>query len=638
MKRIISVVLSIMMAISLASCANAAAGTQPDLTNGANSATDTQSNSAANGTNSETDSQSGSAATGANSTTEANAGANSAAGADAVADTQSGSAANVTNAATGSTSTTTNAGTETTAEQPKTKAEDLDIAWDSSATRLSFISKIATITKGGTYVVSGNIPDGQIVINNESDELVRLVLNGVNLTNPRGAAIYAKACDKLLIILADGTQNTITDGGANFVYDDMAEEKPNAAIWSKNDLTINGKGSLTVNAGFNNGVGTNDDLLIASGNIVVNAVNHALKGKDTVTVLDGAIKLSTTEGDGIQTDNTEENGNIFINGGTLTFSVADDGIHADNVLEISGGKIVILKAYEGLEGAVINILGGDIDITASDDGVNAAGGSSNGTTAERPMGTRPTGDTVPTDGTASADSTAPQGGGFGGRSGGVPPTDGTLPADGTAPANGTAPQGGGFGGRGGVPPTDGTVPATGTVPQSGGFDSFSAKSSYSLNISGGNITVHAGRDCLDSNGTVNISGGNLYLISDMHTGGDGAIDPDGEISITGGTIVYDGSNTTGRFGANSPQSFIYTATAIKQGDSVTVSKSGKTLLTFTATQSMAALAVSVKGITAGESYDVSINGSVSSVTAGTGGSGMGGMGGGRGMGGRAMGG
>ena len=505
-----------------------------------------------------------------------------------------------------------------TAEQPKTKKEDLDATWDDTAITLTFVDHIATITDAGTYIVSGNIENGQILIDNQTDELVRLVLDGINLTNPTGTAIYAKACDKLLIILADGTQNTITDGGANFVYADEVNQEPNAAIWAKNDLTIGGGGSLTVNAGFNNGVQTKDDLLIANGSVSVNALNHALKGKDSVTVLDGNITLATTQGDGIQTDNDIENGNIFIRGGILNIAVADDGIHADNTLEISDGQINITKSYEGLEAAIVKISGGDINIASDDDGINAAGGSGNGNNAQWPMGGRPTGQGQPgqrpTDDNTSGqfpmgerptDGTSP---------GERPPMDGQRPTDGTFP-----PMDGSF-------PTD-QMPPTDWAGQNIGRDNFATNSPYSLNISGGNITVFAGFDCLDSNGALNISGGHLVLSSGIHGGGDGALDADGQITITGGTIIYDGSNTRGSYSADSTQSYVYHATAIKTGDVVVISKNGQEIIGFTTTLDMAGLAVSTPDITAGESYYISINGSSASAIAGTGG--MSGMVGGR---------
>jgi hypothetical protein len=156
---------------------------------------------------------------------------------------------------------------------------------------------------------------------------------------------------------------------------------------------------------------------------------------------------------------------------------------------------------------------------------------------------------------------------------------------------------------------------------------------YSINISGGNVKVHAGRDALDSNGTINISGGTILAISDAHNGGDSAIDADGETIVTGGTIIYDGSSESGRFGTGSTQSYLYSPTAIKAGDKIIVSKNNAEIVNLTATADMSALGISTPDIAEGDSLTVTINGAVSTVTAGVSGgnSGMGGgMSGGRG--------
>ena len=201
---------------------------------------------------------------------------------------------------------------------------------------------VVTISQAGTYVVSGTLTNGQIVVDATKDDRVHLVLNGVEITNRTGAAIYAPVCDKLILTLADGTNNTVTDGGSNFSYTLVDDEEPNAAIFSKNDLTINGTGTLTVNAGFNNGIGTKDDLLIVSGNFIINAANHGLRGNDSVGIVSGMFDI-TAGSDGIRTNNdsNESRGWIHIEDGTFDIKAQKDGIQAENNLSITGGVFII---------------------------------------------------------------------------------------------------------------------------------------------------------------------------------------------------------------------------------------------------------------------------------------------------------
>jgi hypothetical protein len=434
------------------------------------------------------------------------------------------------------------------------KAEDLDSAWNATtAVKIAFnqtsISvdgsgatvnrNIVTITRAGTYVVSGTLSDGQIRIAATKKDVVRLVLNNTNITNSTGAPIYASQCDKLIITLAPGAKNTLTDGGSRFVYASAADEEPNAALFSKDDLSINGTGALTVNAGFNNGIGTKDDFVIAGGNITVNAANHGLRGNDSVTILGGVFVINST-GDGVHSK-----GDIIISGGDFALTTKDDGIHSDKDLYISGGNIRVLASYEGLEAEHIYISAGTISVVATDDGINAASGTA------------------------------------------------------------SAATGGRFG-RGG----------------------FSPPGNYSINISGGAITVRAGSDGLDSNGSINISGGTVVVLSSArNTMGDGAIDADGAVTFTGGTIIYGGTSTGNSPGGASTQSYVYIDTPIPANNTISVRSGGTTLITFTPPTDCRYLVLSSPDIVNGRNYEI-YNGTnrIAAPVAGTGG----GMGGGRG--------
>lgn len=202
---------------------------------------------------------------------------------------------------------------------------------------------IITISAEGTYVVSGTLTDGQIIVDVTNEDRIHLILSGADITNQTGAAIHAPQCDKVVLTLADGSNNTVTDGGSNFAYTLVDSEEPNAAVFVKDDLTINGTGTLTVNAGFNNGIGTKDDLLIVSGNLIINAVNHGIRGNDSVGIMDGTFNI-TAGNDGIKTSNdkNENKGWVIIQGGTFDIKSQDDGIQAANTLTITGGVFNIM--------------------------------------------------------------------------------------------------------------------------------------------------------------------------------------------------------------------------------------------------------------------------------------------------------
>lgn len=226
-----------------------------------------------------------------------------------------------------------------------------------------------------------------MIVSAVSSDDVQLVLNGVNITADQNAAIYCTEADKLILTLAAGTDNTVTDA-TNFTYTDTTAEEPDAAIFSKIDLTINGSGSLTVNANYNNGIGTKDDLVIAGGTFVINAANDGLRGRDSVTVLDGNFTI-ISNGDGIQSNNDEDTskGWILLEGGTYYITSGNDAVQAETLMEISGGTYELLagggnsaavsdttESYKGIKaGTNITISGGNFVVDSADDSIHANG-------------------------------------------------------------------------------------------------------------------------------------------------------------------------------------------------------------------------------------------------------------------------
>ncbi len=230
-----------------------------------------------------------------------------------------------------------------------------------------------TITAAGSYVISGTLTNGQLAVDADGDEDVRLTFNGVNITNSSSAAFYIKKAEKVIVTLADGSENSLVSSGA-FVQTD--DNKVDGAVFSKEDLTLNGGGSLTITSAEGHGIVSKDSLVLTGGSVTVTAAKHGVQAKDDFRMLAGDLNITSGK-DGVHAENDDDEtlGFVYIEGGNITVSADDDGIHAENYLTVEGGNIEILKSYEGLEAKKITVDGGTVNVNASDDGLNAAGGA-----------------------------------------------------------------------------------------------------------------------------------------------------------------------------------------------------------------------------------------------------------------------
>lgn len=200
-----------------------------------------------------------------------------------------------------------------------------------------------TITAAGYYDVTGTLTDGSLIVDAGKNAKVFIRLNGVYITCADDAAIRVNQADKVFLTLAEGTENAVTSGET---YSETAlADKTDGAIFSHDDLTINGSGSLTVTAAYKHGIAANDSLRITGGSITVTAP------ADTIHVNDA----------------------LRITGASLTLTAGDDAIHSDTSIAILGGSITVTDCYEGIEALEILIEAGDITITSTDDGINACG-------------------------------------------------------------------------------------------------------------------------------------------------------------------------------------------------------------------------------------------------------------------------
>lgn len=411
-----------------------------------------------------------------------------------------------------------------------------------------------TITSAGSYIISGTLTDGSIKVNCSEKGTVRLILNGASISSSSTAPVVVEEAKKVLVTLADGTTNTITDKTRQSVDD----EDFSSAVYSKADLVFNGSGTLNVNAGYRNGIKSTDDLKVVSGTFNITSNEDGIIGKDFLGIKDGKFTIKsgsdgmkstydtdTSKGNIVITggefditasnDGIHCNEDILISGGNLTISSGDDGVHADDNLQVDGGTIDIKKCCEGLEGVQITLNDGDISIVASDDGINAADGSSS--------------------------------------------------------------SGMGMGGF-------------------GGGQASSSDSSVLLTINGGNIFVNAGGDGLDSNGNIVMNGGNVTVLGPT-SDGDTALDFDGAFTINGGVLMAFGSSgmletptsaqngccivtTLGTVSANSAFSLM--------------DSSGNVIMSYTPTKNYASAIVYSSDIKNGSTYTVTAGSTTQSIT------------------------
>lgn len=238
-----------------------------------------------------------------------------------------------------------------------------------SSSSVSISDSTVTISSGGTYIISGTLSDGQILVNAGKDDEVQLILNGCDITSSDSAAIYAAGAGKVFVTLEKDSKNTLANGGT---FNTNSEEKINGVIFCKDDLTLNGEGSLEITSPDANGIVCKDNLVIAGGTYQIDCAKNAIKANDSITVLGGDITITGCN-DGLHSENDNDDtlGTILIQGGTFDITAVDDAIHGTSLVTIDDGSIKI-NAAEGIEGTCITINGGTIDISASDDGINAA--------------------------------------------------------------------------------------------------------------------------------------------------------------------------------------------------------------------------------------------------------------------------
>jgi hypothetical protein len=237
-----------------------------------------------------------------------------------------------------------------------------------SGSNVTVAGGTVTITEPGSYEITGTLNNGSVQVDTASVGAVELILNGASITNSTSSALYVANADAVTVNLTAGTIKSLTDATT---YTNA--EEPDAALFSTADLTIGGTGTLNVRGNYQDGIAGKDDLVIQSGTVTVTAKDDAIRGKDSLTVNGGTVNATSTSGDGLKSNEDEAGkGVVTITDGTINVSSGDDGIKAQNTLNVSGGAINITKSYEALEALELTISGGTINVVSTDDAINAA--------------------------------------------------------------------------------------------------------------------------------------------------------------------------------------------------------------------------------------------------------------------------
>jgi len=506
-----------------------------------------------------------------------------------------------------------------------------------------------TISSSGVYVLSGKLTDGQLLVNTQDKDTVRLVLNGVTLASSNSAPIYIQKANKVIISLPDNTQNTLSDG-KDYIRTDASSDEPSAALFSKSDLVINGNGSLTIKANYNDGITSKDELKITGGTLNITAADDGITGKDMIAISDGTITINAG-GDGLKSTNDEDStkGFIAITGGSFSVTAENDGIQALTNLYIAGGEFSLstgggssnaialirdnalprenLGETDAISGATtksegtnepptdiatipntsevssevaesdsakglkasssINISGGTITIDSKDDSIH-----SNGTIEI----TDATISTNSGDDGIHADSS-------------IIINDGLLDIaksyEGIESSVVTI-----NGGDISVVASDDGINIAGGADGSSvngrlGQNDFAVNEDNNLYINNGSITVNADGDGLDSNGNITMTGGTV-LVNGPTNDGNGALDYQGTFAISGGTLIAAGSSGMAQAPSEtSTQGSIamYYTLAQQAGTVVTLKDSkGNELVSFKPEKDFQSVVISTPDITIGSSY------------------------------------
>lgn len=376
---------------------------------------------------------------------------------------------------------------------------------------------VITITSGGTYIISGTLTEGQLVVDAD-DEKVQLVLDNADITCATSAAIYVKSAGKTFITLAEGSENILMNTAE---FETIDDNNIDAVIFSQDDLALNGSGTLTINSENGHGIVSKDDLKITGGTYNITAASHALSGKDSVRIAAGTFNLVSGK-DGIHSENSDDSskGYVYIAGGEFTVDSTGDGIDASNIVQIDDGTFDI-TAGGGVENSTKthedNMMGGPGGGKGPQMGEAPSGEVPDGNApSEKPSGEAPQGDPEnnSSDNSNSDRETPPE-----------KPDSNTDQAAGTNQAAGTDQVAS-------INRSDGTEQSESDTSDSDFASTKGIKADGRLYINGGTFTINSADDSVHSNSAVTINDGTYTL-----TTGDDGVHSGEAVEINGGTIT-----------------------------------------------------------------------------------------------------
>lgn len=497
---------------------------------------------------------------------------------------------------------TTDTTSDTTSYTFEFKDSDEYFDWTTQDyTTINVATDSTIITSGGTYVLEGESADGTVTIN--TTEKVYLVLNNVTINSVNSAPIYVEEADKVVILLPEGTTNTLTQS-ANVTVD--ADGDPKGAIFSKGDLTITGTGTLNVISEFADGINSRDNLVITGGNINVTAVGDGIIGKDIVAAKNATITVNADE-DGLKATNTEDSGRgiVYLYEGTYTINSVNDAISATQGLEISGGNY-ILTTNGGFE---------TVNTTNDTNPFGGMGGNGQeNATAEETSDTTPSAKALKSDtyitiingafGISSTDDAIHcattltiSGGTFN-----IETEDDAIHSDADIMLND---------GQFNISNSYEGIEGTAITINGGSFTMTSSDDAFNVNDTGGTLTFNGGSmiisaagDGLDSNGTIVMNGGEIYLSGPIDAA-NSALDYEGSFEMNGGTLVASGSSGMAQSPSGGEQpSILMTYGSTQSAGTAIILKnsSGTEVINYAPTKDYTSVALSSLGLTIGETY------------------------------------
>lgn len=491
---------------------------------------------------------------------------------------------------------------------------------------VSITENTVTIKDEGTYILSGSLSNGMVVVEAEDTDKIQLVLNGVSISNAQSAALYIRSADKVFVTTASGTENILENNGT---YTAIDENNIDAAVFSKSDLTFNGEGTLTITAQEGHGIVSKDDLVLTSGTYVITSASHGISGKDSVRIANGSYNIVSGK-DGIHAENTEDSslGFVYLAGGTFDITSQQDGISASAWLQAEEGTYTILTgagsanvqsqnsgdrkpmeqtfqeenttSMKGMKAATqLLIKGGTYVIDTEDDTLHSNGNIAvSGGTYTLSSG----------DDGVHADSNVTISGGnidiaksYEGIEGlSIDITNGEISVvasdDGMNAAGGNDSSG-----------LEGPGP---------GGDQFASTEGAYIHIAGGVLHVNASGDGIDSNGDITVSGGETYLTGPTNSG-NGTLDYSGSAVVTGGVFAASGSSGMAQnFDSSSTQGVMMVNVEEQEAntDIVLLNSNGDEILSWTAEKEYSSVIVSSPDIKNGETYTIKAGTTEQSIT------------------------